>query len=262
MPACWGDAPCTPLNRFWKPSCSTLRTALPVPSSKFTASAWQARDICAAAASCRRLRGEVADASHLFEQTARGQTAAGVLEDMMRRAAAKAPEFLILLHQMPGVLRPERSLQGKPLQGDWRRACLRYEEDVLCAYMKRCSNGFPLPRCAGWRRHVRMTLSDCTIMMHAVRREFMTCWEWTQRMNGMQRPSTSMPLKVRCHRRLTPREAVLRFVIRRLETVQSDALQQECLFASRAQVTRPHAFAVSATPCGLGSGTSAHMIQR
>ena len=45
--------------------------------------------------------------------------------------------------------------------------------------------------------------------------------------------------------RLTPREAVLRFVIRRLETVHSDALDQESLFGSRAQVTRPCPTAVS-----------------
>ena len=36
--------------------------------------------------------------------------------------------------------------------------------------------------------------------------------------------------------RLTPREAVLRFVIRRLEIVRSDASEQESLFGSRAQV--------------------------
>lgn len=101
------------------------------------APAWQARDICAAAASCKRLRADVADAPHLFEQTARGQTAAGVLNGVMRRAAAKAPEVLILLRQMPDVLGPERHLDEKAVQVDWRRACLQYEEEVLYVCMKR-----------------------------------------------------------------------------------------------------------------------------
>lgn len=39
-----------------------------------------------------------------------------------------------------------------------------------------------------------------------------------------------------CARRLTPREAVLRFVIRRLESVCSDAIDQQALFGSRTQV--------------------------
>ena len=80
----------------------------------------------------------MANAPHLFEQAARGQTAAGILDGVMRRAAAKAPEFLILLRcEMPDVLAPERHREGNALQVDWRRACLRYEEEVLCIYMKR-----------------------------------------------------------------------------------------------------------------------------
>ena len=98
----------------------------------------QERDVCAVAATCRRLRTDVADAPQLFERTARGQTAAGVLDGVMRRAAAAVPEVVLLLRQMPTVLGPEQQLQGNALRVGWRRARLQYEEEVLRTYNKRC----------------------------------------------------------------------------------------------------------------------------
>ena len=78
----------------------------------------QARDICAVASTCRRLRGSVGDAPHLFERSARAQTAAGVLGGVMRRAAAEAPELLILLRQKPLMVSWYLYLAG---EGMWSR---------------------------------------------------------------------------------------------------------------------------------------------
>jgi len=80
----------------------------------------------------------VADAPHLFEPTARGQTAAGVLDSVIWRAAAAVPEVVLLLRQMPTVVGPERQLEETAARVDWRRACLQYEEEVLRTYAKRC----------------------------------------------------------------------------------------------------------------------------
>ena len=141
--------PRAPPFAYWTPrkSCWVMHRPLLPGSAKEAVwtgcrattetAAWQARDICAVAATCRRLRADVADAPHLFEKTARCQTAVGILEGVMRRAAADTPEVLLLLRQMPTVVGPERQPEGKALKVDWRRACLEYDEEVLRTYTKR-----------------------------------------------------------------------------------------------------------------------------
>ncbi len=98
----------------------------------------QARDICAVASTCRRLHGEVRNAPHLFERSARAQTAVSVLAGVTRRASVAAPELLILLRQKPLVSGPRLEGERGATETDWRRGCLLYEEQVLREHAKRC----------------------------------------------------------------------------------------------------------------------------
>ena len=91
------------------------------------------------ATTCRRLHDEVRDAPHLFEPSARAQSPSSVLAGVMRRAAAEAPELLILLRQRAGTWGSQLERERDAAKVDWRRSCLEYEEQVLSEYAKRCA---------------------------------------------------------------------------------------------------------------------------